>query len=634
MTSPGPGARPGRLHIRRARLYLGTGLAGFALIVIVLLVSRPEPVPYTPGTEKDRSDAITSSLARSLPAGAPDIRFTDVAREAGIDFRHFHGRRSTQLPEDMGSGVAWGDYDGDGDPDLYLVNESGPLTLAARWNDSPARSSLYRNEGNGRFTDVTDRAGVGVHGLGMGAAWGDYDGDGDLDLVVTRVGTIVLFRNEADGTFADVSVASGLGRAEGFWTGASWADYDRDGDLDLYVTGYVQYRFDPAAVTKTSYQYGAVLPYTLNPSSYDPSRNLLFSNTAGSFRDVAGPAGVQNTTGRSLSASWCDFNGDGWTDLYIANDISDNAMFRNLRDGTFDDVSNSAWVADYRGAMGLGVGDWDNDGDLDIFITHWIAQENAFYENLQEKMPPTPAEPMHFIDQSDMLGLGQIALDYVGWGTGFADFDNDGLLDLYVANGSTFPREDDKALLVPMRNQLFWNTGKREGFYEIGQAAGEAFDVEDVARGAATADYDGDGDLDVALVVNGGPARLLRNDGGNRHRWLRVVLRGPRDPRARTRGDAPGVTTSFATGAVVKARTGPVTRMRVLGCGSSYLSQSPPGEVHFGLGEAEQVDALEIVWPDGTTRTLGNIPTDATVVLHEGEEPVIDKTEPPRGGSG
>ncbi|MEK7282222.1 MAG: VCBS repeat-containing protein, partial [Acidobacteriota bacterium] len=281
-----------------------SALAGAATLLVLL---RPRPAPDMPGTAAGAGEEITRRLSRALPAGFPRVTFTDAAAAAGLAFRHFHGRRSTRLPEDMGSGLAWGDYDQDGDPDLFLVNEDGPLTAgpedAAR---SPARSALYRNDGGGRLTDITDAAGVGARGCGMGAAWGDYDGDGDLDLVVTRFGTSLLYRNNGDGTFTDVSQASRIGSESGFWTGAAWADYDRDGDLDLYVSGYVRYRYDARLAGQSSQQYRAVVPFTLNPSSYPPERNLLFRNDGGTFREIGRRAGVDNPAGRSLSAAWCD----------------------------------------------------------------------------------------------------------------------------------------------------------------------------------------------------------------------------------------------------------------------------------------------------------------------------------------
>ncbi len=616
-SAPRPSRPAGPRHARRARLWLWLAAGLFAAIVIALVLSRRQTVPYTPGMEAATSDEITHSLARSIPGEAPRIAFTDVATEAGIPFRHFKAARSTQLPEDMGSGAAWGDYDDDGDPDLFLVNavRLGEDGLPASGSD--AHAALYRNDGGGRFTDVTLQAGLDAGGEGMGAAWGDYDGDGDLDLVVSRYGTSILYRNDG-GLFTDVTDAAGLSDDTGFWTGVSWADFDRDGDLDLYVCGYVRYRLSATDRDKTSFQYGSVLPYTLNPSSYRPERNLLLRNDGGVFSDIARRAGVDNPEGRSLSASWADFDSDGWPDLYVANDISDNALFRNRGDGTFLDASHSAWVADYRGAMGLGVGDWDNDGDLDIFVSHWLAQENALYENLAEKVRATESEPLHFIDQADMLGLGQIAIDYVGWGTAFLDYDGDGRLDLFVADGSTVPMESDPGRLVPMKNLLFWNAGPGRGYYEVGSVSGPAFAAENVARGAAVADYDGDGDPDIVVNVNGGQALLLRNEAPRSHGWLRVLLRGPSGRRS---GGL--ATTTHAIGARVRVMAGGTTQVREVGGGSSYLSQEPPGEVMFGLGNAGGVDSLEVRWPDGTTGTFENLPINAVVRLTEGREPEI-----------
>jgi hypothetical protein len=641
-------------HRRRAARFLLAGAAAFALVTAAVFLARPRPAAYVPGADPGASDEITRSLERELPAGRRDaspatapatgapartaapaasrapagaapagVAFTERAAEAGLRFVHFHGKRSSQLPEDMGSGLAWGDYDGDLRPDLFVVNESGPLTLGDAERDaSPAHARLYRNRGDGTFEDVTQAAGVAVRGLGMGAAWGDYDGDSDLDLFVTRYGTNLLFRNEGQGRFRDVSAQTRVASPEGFWTGISLADFDGDGDLDAYVCGYVRYRWDAAKASETSRQFKSVVPWTLNPSSFPPERNLLLRNDGGLFTDVAKQAGVDNPAGRSLSAAWCDFDGDGWPDLYVANDVSDNAMFRNLGDGRFADISHSAWVADYRGAMGLGIGDWENDGDFDIFVTHWLAQENALYADETRSMKVTEEAPLRFVDQADLFGLGQIALDAIGWGTGFLDFDNDGWLDLHAVNGSTFQEEKDPSRLVPMRQFLFWNSGG-DGFFELGDKAGAPFATPAVGRGAAFADYDGDGDLDVAIVVHGGALRLARNEDGSRRGWLRIVLRADPGARPAAAGGATRGSTTFANGAVVRLTTAGRTQMRIVGGQPSYLSQEPPGEAFFGTGDAARVERLEVRWPSGRVQSFDGLPARATLRLREGGEPEV-----------
>jgi hypothetical protein len=476
----------------------------------------------------------------------------------------------------MGSGAAWGDYDGDGYPDLFLGNIRGPLT-----RDGSGTNRLYHNRGDGTFEDVTASSGVGAAMVTMGAAWADWNGDGALDLVVTSFPELKLYENRGDGTFEDVTTAAGLASLEGFWTGASWGDYDADGDLDLYVTGYVQYAFRESDVGRGTRQYQAVVPYTLNPSSYPPERNLLLRNEGGgTFTEIAAEAGVVNAEGRSLAASWCDFDDNGTLDLYVANDVSDNVMYQNLGDGTFEDVSHQAWVADYRGAMGLAVGDWDGDGDQDLFVTHWIAQENALYSNMKIAFGGSNVTPgeMRFMDVADMVGLGQIALDYVGWGTFFFDYDNDGRPDLFVGNGSTFEDEENPRRLEPMPSALFWNAGPERGFFDVAAVAAEALVAPRVTRGAAPADFDRDGDVDLVLVSHGGPPLLLRNDAGNDNHWLVV--------------DAPA-------GSKVTVHVDDTAQTIHVGSQASYLSQGP-FEAHFGLGASASVDRLVVVFPDGT----------------------------------
>lgn len=586
----------------RKRLLLVTSFfTGVVLVAAGLSAFYRRPVDrYNP---QIRQEGITAELERQLPADYPRVAFAEASAAVGIAFRHFFQHRSTQLPEDMGSGAAWGDFDNDGDDDLFLVNMAGPLTLnESELARSPASSKLYRNNGDGTFTDITAVAGLLLHIIGMGAAWGDFDDDGWLDLAITSYRDLLLFRNNGRGGFINVSASSGFGKFKGFWSGVSWADYDRDGDLDLYVCGYVQYRFNAEDSKKVSLQFEAEVPYSLNPSSFQPERNLLLRNDRGRFVETATPAGVANLAGRSLSAAWCDFDGDGWLDLYVANDVSDNALFRNLGNGKFEDVSHSAWVADYRGAMGLGIGDWDRDGDFDIFVTHWLAQENALFKNMRIGTRGAAPGKMVFMDVADQEGLGQISLDYVKWGTSFFDYDNDGKLDLLVVNGSTFQEESDRRQLIPMRHLLFWNRGESEGFYETSAVSGEIFLQATVGRGAAFADYDNDGDVDVCVVNHNGPAWLLRNDGGNRQAWLKVRVRSRKN--------------RFGVGAVVRMQTGGSIQMQQIGSQSSYLSQNSL-TAHFGLGKAALADKVWVTFPLGGEVRLQDVKANQTVTVEE-----------------
>lgn len=546
-------------------------------------------------------EGITRSLDRDAQQGSTPIRFTDVTRTAGIRFHHAPFRRTSQLPEDMGSGVAWGDYDGDGLVDLFFVNFAAPIGVSAEeMASSAATDRLYRNRGDGTFEDVTARAGVGVAHRGMGAAWGDFDADGDRDLFVTSWGENLLWENLGDGTFRDVTRRAGMG-GEGFWTGASWADFDRDGDLDLYVCGYVRYVPEKPGAPATR-SGAADFPFTLNPSSYPPAINRFYVNRGdGTFDERAVAAGVLGEKGRSLSAAWADFDDDGLPDIYVANDVSDNLLYRNKGDGTFEDLSYPALVADYRGAMGIAIGDWDADLDLDIFLTHWIAQENAMYSNMTATAGP---RKLIFADEADRIGLGQISLDLIGWGTALVDLDHDGLLDLFVSNGSTFQKRDDPSKLVPMPAHLYWNRGPQKGFFEIGKAAGVR--IEGVGRGAAFADYDRDGDLDLALVLFGESARLLRNDTRGGH-WITLQLR-------QRSGHSSGV------GSKVIVRAGGKAFLREAEAGPSYLSQNEPS-LNIGIGAATKADSVEVRWLGGKRDAWTNLDADATWLLEEGAPP-------------
>jgi enediyne biosynthesis protein E4 len=589
---------------RKRSIYVTSLIATVFAVVLILFFFRKEKATlYSPG---ELVEGVTAELYKPVPKNHPDVVFTDITKRAGIHFTHFYGQRSTQLPEDMGSGAAWVDYDQDGNEDLLVVNEAGPLTMTPdQVSKSPAHCELYHNNGNGTFTNVTKKAGINFQGCGMGVAVGDIDNDGYPDIFITAYGNNVFYHNNGNGTFTDETRKAGFGGKEGFWTGASWADYDRDGYLDLYVCGYVKYsQLNKQPIVPRG---NNAEPAGINPLSFPPERNLLYHNNRnGTFMEVAIPAGVADPAGKSLSASWCDFNNDGWPDLYVANDVSDNVLYLNRGDGTFDEVSHPAHVADYRGAMGLAVGDWDNDGDMDLFVTHWLAEENGFYINKLNTMGKIPGtrQDLQFQDEAEKYGLGQVSLDDVAWGTSFFDYDNDTRLDLLAVNGSTNQQEDNPKYLVPMKNRLFWNEGPKKGFAEVTSVSGEALSYENVGRGAAFGDYDNDGDVDVFIVNNCGEGVLLRNDGGNKNNWLELKLVGTKSNRS-------------AIGARIKMVSGNVSQIREVNNQSSYLSQNSLIQ-HFGLAKFTKVDTLNIQWPSGLNQQFLNIPINERIEITEG----------------
>ncbi len=552
--------------------------------------------------------AVFNSAVRKLSGDSPGVVFTDVTREAGIDFVHSSGTRTHQLPEDMGPGAAWGDYDNDGWPDLYLVNQPGPW--GAKAGDDAPYSHLYHNNGDGTFTDVTLKAGVANRGgYGMGAAWGDYDNDGHLDLYVTNYGRSVLYHNNGDGTFTDVTDRAGV--ANHLWAMTPvWIDYDNDGHLDLYVTNYADYNLKSVPSGATAQEYGVNVPFTLNPASFRPLPNRLYHNNHdGTFTDVAARLGVANPSGRSLTSAFADFNLDGWQDFYVGNDIASNRMYQGLGGGRFKNITALSWTEDNRGTMGIAIGDYDRDGDLDMYLTHWLTQGFSLYENLW--MEQQEHGPLHFSDVAEMYGCGEIAMGDAGWSTFFFDFDNDGWLDILAVCGSTLENKADTTQLIPERPFLFWSKGQ-DGFYDVARsgAAGSALRQAIVGRGAACADFDRDGDLDMIIMTNRGRPLLLRNDGGNRNHWLAVHLIGTRSNRS-------------AYGAKVYLTSDGQRQFRQCGVAGSYLSQCAP-EAWFGLGQNTRVEEIEILWPSGVRQTLHNPPLDLLLSVREGESGWIE----------
>lgn len=593
---------------KRHRLILAWTLRTAAVLLVIAIWSvatrDDERISVAPG---DAVEGLTSVLTQGVEGAASPIRFRDVTASSGIAFRHFPAERASLLPEDMGSGIACGDFDGDGLTDVFCVNFRASLVDPPSRDQSVGRCRLYHNLGGMRFEDVTERSGLGFVGYGLGAAWGDYDDDGDLDLYITAFGDNALYENGGDGTFKNVTDRAGVNDSR-FSTGCSWADYDRDGDLDLYVCNYVDFVVREPDRGISSRQYGTAQPYTLNPSAYPPQANALFRNNGdGTFTEVAEAVGVADVTGRSLSASWLDMDNDGQVDLYVANDISNNGVFVNRGDGTFEDVGPPSLAADYRGAMGIAVSDFDGDLDLDLLITHWIAQENALFRNMliDPMFDATTESRLWFLDSADTVGLGQVSLDAVGWATGFVDFDNDGRRDLWIVNGGTFEQVEDRRFLRPQRPFLFWHRGEAD-FVDVAQQASPALREPFVGRGGASADFDQDGRVDLIMLTHGGGVRVLRNVSETPGHWLRV--------RLRQRGG-----NSFALGARVYLTVGGDTHVVEVGAGSSYLSQNE-SVAHFGLGRHSSIETLRIVWADGVTEVHTNVSVDQTVTfMHDAQ---------------
>lgn len=524
------------------------------------------------------------------------VTFVDVTNEAGIRFQHSSGTRSSLLPEDMGSGAGFADIDNDGDIDLYIVNIPGPFTQNGKTHKGNA-NALYLNNGDGTFTDITRAAGVGHQGFGMGCVFADYDGDADLDLYLTNYGENVLYRNNGNATFTDVTDAAGVG-CELWSTGAAFADVDGDTDLDLYVCNYVTYDLEELEQMKEeSLQSGKPVPSALNPHVFEPQDNVFYRNDGdGTFTDATAEVGIAAGGGRSMQAVFSDFDNDNDLDLYVANDTTTNHIYRNDGSGNFTDVSTASWAADFRGSMGLTAGDYDADGDIDLFMSHWVDEENALYRNLFAEDGATGQ--IRFVDESYTSLLAEESIKQIGWGTALFDYDNDGDLDIFVTNGSTFQELNRPEVLIPQADMLFRNNGD-ETFTNVSQEAGIAALPLRVGRGAAFGDYDNDGDVDIFIVNNHAPPTLLRNEGGNRSNWVYVKLVGTGANRD-------------AIGAKIQVKTADQTQVREIYAGESYMSANS-FVAKFGVGDATQIETLQVTWQNGETQKLHNVPANQRI---------------------
>jgi enediyne biosynthesis protein E4 len=529
--------------------------------------------------------------------GGPEFQFADVTAAAGIAFRHNNGAFGARyLPESLGAGCAFLDYDGDGWLDILLVNGTnwpghrGPRTTMA----------LYRNNRNGTFTDVTERAGLAVEMYGMGVAVGDYNNDGFPDLLVTAVGQNRLFRNDGRGRFVDATMQAGLGGRSAFSTSALWFDYDRDGFLDLLVCNYVKWSSAHDVFCSLD---GKTKSYC-TPEAYHGETCWLFRNRGnGTFEDVTAKSGIFDSTSKSLGAALLDYDHDGWPDVLITNDTQPNKLYRNQGNGTFVDVAVKAGVAfseegKARAGMGVDTGDFENTGGTGIAITNFDNEMMALYQ---------PGAGGVYRDIAVRTGVGPASRKSLGFGCAFADFDLDGRLDLVAVNGHIDEniRQIRGNVGYAQPPHLFLNDG-RGSFRDVAAQAGVAFAAPKVGRGLALGDFDRDGDVDMLVTTNGGGAILYRNDLRTTNRALRLRLTGTKSNRD-------------AVGAVVRVFTPDGAQSRMVKTGSSYLSQSEPA-LTFGLGRRESA-RVAIEWPSGATQEFKSVAAGAYRVT-EGSTPV------------
>jgi len=542
--------------------------------------------------------SAAAPFASSGPA--PRVRFEDATTQAGLTFRHVNGASGRKyMLETLGSGVCVFDYDGDGLQDIFFV-QSGLLPGAT--SPSPPRPSLYRNLGGGRFREVTAEAGLlGPDRYGFGCSAADIDGDGDRDLYVTYYGPNVLYRNNGDGTFTDITTAAGVGSP--LWsTSAGFADADGDGDLDLYVANYVDFKLENnlyCGENRPGYRT------VCHPKNFDSQPDILYRNRGdGTFEDVSARSGIIDRTGKGLGVVWGDYDDDGDEDLYVANDDTPNFLWRNRGDGRFEEVAALAGVALSedgvpQAGMGTDMADYDNDGRLDLFVTNLSEESDELYHNDGGGL---------FSDRTFVSGIGAPSLLMLGFGTFFFDPDNDGTLDLFVANGHIMDNIALYSDTITFEQPAQIYRGLGEGRFELAAwPQGDPLSRRYVGRGAVAFDFDDDGDEDILLTQNDRPAVLLRNAGPPRAHWLTVTLEGAAPNRD-------------AVGAVVRLEAGGRRQMRTARTASSYLSQGDR-RLHFGLGAATAVGRVTVRWPgrNGFLEEFAGLPIDRFVALRQGQ---------------
>jgi hypothetical protein len=559
------------------------------------------------GLPPSKSGAVPALLSAAVlgfvltPQLAPQnldhtrIQFTNATASAGIHFNHFKGNQGISINrEEFGPGVCVADFDGDGWQDIYFVNGRD---LYGR--GIAAVNALYQNNHNGTFTDVTDKAGVPGTAYGLGCVWGDFDNDGFPDLFVTQYGKNVLYRNNGNGTFTDVTEKAGVGGLESgtFHSGATFFDYDRDGWLDLYVGSYVDLR------DKRYCRLGEVLS-SCAPSEYRGSPDALYHNNHdGTFTNVTKAAGIYQPNGKNLSVQAADYDDDGWPDLFVANDGLNAYLYHNEHNGTFKEVGLTAGMAvTSRGtvmaAMCISLGDYDNDGRLDLYISDFQRSSDHLWHSDGKG---------YFDEVSDEAGITRPTRDVLSFGGGFFDYDNDGLLDIFIANGHVYPEVEQASPGTRYRqlNSLFHNEGNGK-FAEVGRSSGTGFDTPYVGRGLAFADLDNDGFVDVVVANNGDSPLVLHNSGANGNHFLNFKLKGTKSNKD-------------AMGARIRVMSGTISQVREIAGGGSYLSQSDL-RANFGLGKAVRADTVEIIWPSGQRQTFHNVEADKLYLVEEGKD--------------
>ena len=555
------------------------------------------------GSEKVYVSIATLLVFLSSPSVTTfvaDITFADITKTSGITFSHVSDPEKKYIVESMSGGVALFDFDRDGLLDVYLVNAP---TVATAGNSRSARSELWRNRGDGTFVDVTDKAGVGYPGWGMGAAVADFDNDGWDDLYVTCYGKNRLYKNRGDGTFSDVTDKAAVDDPR--WSaGAGFADYDLDGWLDLFVANYVDVRLGALPeFGKGKYCEFHGLPVQCGPRGLPGSGDSLYRNNGnGTFTEVSARAGVADPSGRfGMGIAWSDFDADGRPDLFVANDSGPNFLYKNNGDGTFTDVglqSGTALSEDGKeqGSMGVAIGDYNHTGQWSLFVTNFSDEYNALYRHEKAFL---------FTDVSFASQTAKASLPLVGWGAHFFDHDNDGWLDLLVVNGHVYPQVERPGLAASYRQRKLLYRNNRDGtFADVTATAGSAMMQPAVSRGSATGDLDNDGDLDIVVNNLDGAPTVLRNDGANRQNFVTVNVVG----RANNRS---------AIGAVVTVRAGDLVQRAERRSGASYLSQND-ARLHFGLGTRTSIDSVDVRWPNGTMQRFSEVRPNSFIKIVEG----------------